>query len=191
MKLFKSKQEKEMEQKQKVKQSMRELQRRIEKLKQQEDSYKQAAQYAIKEELPAQLELAKKALKLTISERKRTQQMLLNAQIISQLRDMTKMTSQFLEAVRTISTDIAKTTGTDMSAVTNDLRLAMEKVSAQTDTLGDMMQDAEMEIGEQANGADVSNAEIDKLIYGNMAGSAQSDESIERELAELEKISNN
>ena len=87
MGLFKSKAEKEQERKMLVKKSMRELEKRIVKLKEQEGKYIQAAQLAIREQLPDQEKLAKEALKMTISERKRTYKMLLNAQIISQMKE--------------------------------------------------------------------------------------------------------
>ena len=95
MKLFKSKAEKEQERRMLVKKSMRELEKRINKLKEQEATYVRAAQVAMREELPEQIKLAKEALKMTISERKRTYKMLLNAQIISQMKDMTAMTNEF------------------------------------------------------------------------------------------------
>ena len=72
MGLFKSKQEKEQERRMLVKQSMKELEKRVRKLKEQEAVYIKAAKTAQEENLPRQIQLAKDALKMTISERKRT-----------------------------------------------------------------------------------------------------------------------
>ncbi len=185
MKLFKSKQEKEFEKKQQVKQALRELDKRIVTLRKKEEIYIGIAKKAIEENLPDQVELAKKALKMTISERKHTQKMLLNAQIISQMRDMGQMTNEFLNAMHIISKDIAQTTVTDMSSVTDELRMAMDKVSTQTEELTDMLEDAESDITDYTQNADVADAEIEKRIYGS---GSEEDAAIEAEFAELAKI---
>ena len=92
MGLFKTKEEKEAERRMLVKQSMKELEKRIRKLKEQEVNYIKAAKVAPEENLPRQIKLAKDALKMTVSERKRTMEMLINAHIISQMRYMYAMT---------------------------------------------------------------------------------------------------
>lgn len=168
MGLFKSKAQKEQERKMLVKKSMRELERRIAKLKEQEGKYIQAAKIAIREQLPDQEKLAKEALKMTISEKKRTYKMLLNAQIISQMKDMSAMTGEFLKAIHVISKDIAGSTTADMSKLSSDLKLAMDKVSMQTDSLSDMLEDSQDELTEfSASSSLVSDAEVDSMIYGN------------------------
>ena len=88
MKLFKSKAEKEQERKMLVRQSMRELEKRIQKLEAQQKNYIADARKAREEGLPDMELLAKNALKMTVTERKRTYRMLLQARIISQMKDM-------------------------------------------------------------------------------------------------------
>ena len=187
MKLFKSKAEKEQERKMLVKKSMRELERRIVKLQEQEGKYVQAAQIAIREQLPDQEKLAKEALKMTISERKRTYKMLLNAQIISQMKDMSAMTGQFLNAIHVISKDIAGSTTADMSKLTTDLKMAMDKVALQTENLGEMLEDSQEEMVDfSASSSLVADSEIDSMIYGNsQAGTASASMSIDDELEAL------
>ena len=187
MKLFKSKAEKEQERKMLVKKSMRELERRIAKLQEQEGKYVQAAQIAIREQLPDQEKLAKEALKMTISERKRTYKMLLNAQIISQMKDMSAMTGQFLNAIHVISKDIAGSTTADMSKLTTDLKMAMDKVALQTENLGEMLEDSQEEMVDfSASSSLVADSEIDSMIYGNsQAGTASASMSIDDELEAL------
>ena len=187
MKLFKSKAEKEQERKMLVKKSMRELERRIAKLQEQEGKYVQAAQIAIREQLPDQEKLAKEALKMTISERKRTYKMLLNAQIISQMKDMSAMTGQFLNAIHVISKDIAGSTTADMSKLTTDLKMAMDKVALQTENLGEMLEDSQEDMVDfSASSSLVADSEIDSMIYGNsQAGTASASMSIDDELEAL------
>lgn len=189
MKLFKSKAEKEQERKMLVKKSMRELEKRISKLKEQESKYVQAAQVAIREQLPDQERLAKEALKMTISERKRTYKMLLNAQIISQMKDMSAMTGEFLNAIHVISKDIAGSTSADMSKLTGELKMAMDKVAMQTENLGDMLEDSQEEVSDfTASSSLVSDSEIDGMIYGSAQGGASGATlSIDDELEALKK----
>lgn len=168
MGLFKTKAEKEQERKMLVKKSMRELEKRINKLKEQEGKYVQAAQIAIREQLPDQEKLAKEALKMTISERKRTYKMLLNAQIISQMKDMSAMTGEFLNAIHVISKDIAGSTSADMSKLSGELKAAMDKVATQTENLGEMLEDSQEDMTDfSVSSSLVADSEIDSMIYGN------------------------
>ena len=187
MGLFKSKAEKEQERRMLVKQSMKELEKRIRKLKEQEAVYIRAAKTAQEENLPQQIQLAKDGLKLTISERKRTLQMLLNAQIISQMRDMSAMTGEFLKAVHNISKSIAGTASQDVNKISAELKIAMGKVENQTENLADMLEDSQDVVSDNADGmSSISDEEIDQLIYGN-SGAQTADMSIDQELLALQK----
>jgi len=191
MKLFKSKAEKEQERRMLVKKSMRELEKRIQKLKEQEAKYVQAAQIAIREQLPDQEKLAKEALKMTMSERKRTYKMLLNAQIISQMKDMSAMTGEFLNAIHVISKDIAGSTSTDMSKLTVELKSAMAKVADQTEQLGEIMEESQDDVSEfSVNTSLVSDDEIEKMVYGSAGATTANaeDASIDSELEALKKL---
>jgi DNA repair ATPase RecN len=189
MALFKTKQEKEQERKMLVKQSMKELEKRIRKLKEQEAVYIKAAVVAQEENLPQQIQLAKDALKMTISERKRTMQMLLNAQIISQMRDMSAMTGEFLKAVHNISKSIAGTSNQDVSKISSDLRKAMGMVEAQTENLADMLDESQDGLTDYSEGmSSISDAEIDQMIYGTSGVQTNNmDLSIDQELLALQK----
>lgn len=187
MGLFKSKQEKEQERRMLVKQSMKELEKRIRKLKEQEAVYVRAAQAAQQENLPKQIQLAKDALKMTISERKRTMEMLLNAQIISQMRDMSAMTGEFLKAVHNISKSISGVSNQDVNKISAELKVAMGKVENQTENLADMLENSQDDISDYSDGmSSVSDEEVDQLIYGAQGASA-SGVSIDDELLAFQK----
>jgi archaellum component FlaC len=195
MGLFKSKAQKEQERKAKVKQSMRELEKRIQKLRAQESKYVEMAKVAMREELPDQIKLAEEALRMTISERKRTYKMLLNAQIISQMKDMAGMTNEFLGAIQVLSKDISKGTTADMSKLTTELRAAMDKVKDQTENLSELMEDSQDDISEFSTDSSlVSDDELKARIYGNATaaageGAAAADDSdIDAQLADLQKL---
>ena len=190
MGLFKSKEEKLAERKALVKQSMKELEKRIRKLKEQEAVYIRAAKVAQQENLPEQIALAKNALKMTVSERKRTYKMLLNAQIISQMSEMSTMTGEFLKAVHNISSGIAGPSSKDFRKITAELKAAMGKVENQTENLTDMLEDSQDEVSDYTEGTSytVSDDEIDQLIYGNTAPQAQgAGQNIDAELFALQQ----
>ncbi len=189
MGLFKTKQEKEQERKMLVKQSMKELEKRIRKLKEQEAVYIKAAKVAQDENLPQQIQLAKEALKMTVSERKRTMQMLLNAQIISQMRDMSAMTGEFLKAVHNISKSIAGSASHDVTKVSADLRKAMGIVENQTENLADMLESSQDDFMDYSEGmSTISDDEIDQMIYGASGSQSSSiDASIDQELLALQR----
>ena len=192
MGLFKSKEQKELERKQEIKKAMSDLEKRIKKLEAQKAIYINAAKDAIKEELPEQIALAKNALKLTEAERKRTKQMLLNTQVISQLKDMTSMTAEFLGTVKTISKSISQGTNVDVRKIGVDLAAAMESVGVQTDALEEILEDSQSAVSDPGLAGDtlVSDDEIEQMIYGTSAtaGAATSDSVLD---AELEALKNN
>lgn len=187
MKLFKSKAEKEQERKMLVRQSMRELEKRIQKLEAQQKNYIADARKAREEGLPDMELLAKNALKMTVTERKRTYRMLLQARIISQMKDMNAMTNEFLKAVQVISKDIAASAGLDIAKITGDLRFAMDKVTMQTENLNDMLENSQDEVGEfSEDNSVISDEEIDKMIYGAQDGAGDKF-AYDDELAQLRK----
>lgn len=187
MGLFKSKAEKQQERKMQVRRSMQEMEKRIKKLEAQRAQYVNMAKIAIREDLPDQIKLAKEAIKLTESERKRTYKMLLNAKIVSQMKDMTEMTGEFLKAMQVISKDIASTTTADVNKISNELRMAMGRVADQTEALSDMMEDAQDDVSEFSEDSSlVSDDEVDKLIYGT-TNEVALDTEIDSELEELKK----
>ncbi len=187
MKLFKSKAEKEQERKMLVRQSMRELEKRIQKLEAQQKNYIADARKAREEGLPDMELLAKNALKMTVTERKRTYRMLLQARIISQMKDMNAMTNEFLKAVQVISKDIAASAGLDIAKITGDLKFAMDKVTMQTENLNDMLENSQDEVGEfSEDNSVISDEEIDKMIYGAQDGAGDKF-AYDDELAQLRK----
>ena len=190
MGLFKTKEEKEQERRMLVKQSMKELEKRVRKLKEQEAVYVRAAQTAQQENLPKQIQLAKDALKMTISERKRTMEMLLNAQIISQMRDMSAMTGEFLKAVHNISKSIAGTASQDVNKISAELKMAIRKVENQTENLADMLENSQDDVSDYSEGMTaISDEEVDQLIYGTSSGmsaAASGGISIDQELLALQ-----
>ncbi len=183
--LFKSKAEKERERRMAVNKAMNQLERRIKKLEDQEQVYINAAKVAMREALPEQIELAKKALKLTIGEKKRTFAMLVNLRIVSQMKEMSAMTTDFVHALGDIGKSIAANTTEDMSKFVNEIQEAMEKVTAQTEEVIEVLESNQNEVGVFADKiSNVDDTEIDNKIYGKSQSGMSNDE-IEKKLASL------
>lgn len=187
MGLFKSKAQKEQERKMAVRRSMKELEKRIQKLEEQKKVYIDSVKIAEREGLPDEVKFARNALRMTESERKRTYQMLLRARVMSQMKDMSAMTNEFLEAIHTISKDIVGMTTTDMSKITGELRMAMDKVSEQTENLEELIEDSQDSVSAFSDESSlVTDADIDKLIYGSDGG-ANSAVDIDADIERLRK----
>ena len=188
--LFKSKAEKERERRMAVNKAMNELEKRIKKLENQEQVYINAARTTMREALPEQIELAKKALKLTIGEKKRTFAMLVNLKIVSQMKEMSSMTTDFVNALGDIGKSIAVNTAQDMSKFVGEIQEAMEKVTAQTEEVIDVLEFNQSEVGAFADKlSSVDDTDIDNRIYGQTQSNL-SDDDIEKKLASLrEEIS--
>jgi AraC-like DNA-binding protein len=108
MGLFKTKAEKEFDKKMAIKKTINEMNKQIEKLEKSEQYFLDVAKKAKEQNLPSQLTLAINALKSTIAQKKKVQEMLLNFQIMTQTKDMLLTTSEFLKGMGSLSKDMAK-----------------------------------------------------------------------------------
>lgn len=196
MGLFKSKMEKEQERKMAVKQAVRDLEKRIEKLKEAEAKYIKMAEIAINEDLPQMLENVKSNIQITRSERKRTYSMLIQTQMLAQMKEMTDSTGEFFNTVRNISKAVAGTSTADMRKITADLREAMDKIEQTNEVLSNVIEETNDAVGDLAtNTALESSDKIDDAIYAklgiaNLDKNAAQSESVDvnSELADLRKM---
>ena len=108
MALFKSKQEKEIEKKMLIKRTINTMNKQINTLEEQKKVFVEKAKTAKKNGLDAQYNLALTGYKMTLLQQKRAQEMLLNFEITSQMKDMTMMTKEFLGGMSVLSKEMAK-----------------------------------------------------------------------------------
>ena len=189
MGLFKSKDEKRIERNIQIQKTLGMFAGQIKKLKKQEDAYIVTAREAKRVGAPQQTELAAKALKQTMAQRRRLDQQLLTLKIAVQMKEQTETHAEFAKALRGVGKTIGSMFGAaDMVQTQKDFEMAMAKAqsmeqrvdlflsSASTTMLGEPMDEGEI----------VTDAEIDKLISSE-AASAESaaDEAIERGLREI------
>ena len=109
--MFKSKADREFEQKLLVKDTLKAMNAQVKKLEDQKAVFLDKATEAKKKNLPSQVKLAISGYKMTEIQLRRAQEMLLNFEITAQMKDLSAMTAQFLSAMSILSKDMAKISG--------------------------------------------------------------------------------
>ena len=180
---------KELKQKMLVKQTINEMNKQIAKLEQQKQTYIKAGADAKKAGLDAQYKLAVTGLRMTIAQQKRVQQMKLNFEITSQMRDMSKMTADFLNGMSEISRDMMKITkDVNFKKVTESFSEAMLGVEVQTEQMEQFMEDTSSSFETTYNVDGDEKKEVEAMIDNISAISSGSVEaSIDKELEDLKK----
>lgn len=175
MGLFKSKEEKERERNMAIKKSMRELEKHIQELEKGEQVFKDAVKKAQEQNLPQQIEKARQGLRESLTEKKRTYIMMIDAQIMLQRRNMMSRQKNFLGAVQTITKSIfASMKGVNVSKISAGFDQAIQGAMAQTEQFDEMI-DQTLTSGDfSADSYEVSDEELDKVIYGASGTSVSS-----------------
>ena len=133
MGIFKSREQRELEQKQLIKRTVYNMNKQIEALEEQKKSFAEKATRAKANGLDAQYELAITGYRLTLLQQKRAQEMLLNFEITSQLKDMALMTKQFLGGMSALSTQMSRLAdGSDFERTRRRARQNRWKISCRT-----------------------------------------------------------
>jgi hypothetical protein len=189
MRLFKSKEERRIERNIQIQKTMGLFTNQIKKLKKQEEGYIEAAREARRVKATQQLELAKKALKQTLAQRRRLQHQLLTLKVAAQMKEQAETHAEFAKALQSVSKTISSMFGTaDMAKTQKDFEMAMAKAqnmqqrvdlflsSSSTTMLGEPVETEEV----------VSDEEIDGLIESEAAETEEGmDEEIDRGLKEI------
>ncbi len=180
---------KEIEKRMLIKKTLNQMNAHIKKLEEQKQVYVEAAKKAKRAGLDAQVSLAITGLKMTMAQQKRAQEMMLNFEITSQMKDMTVMTHDFLGGLSILSKEMTKLTNSkDFAKVQKQFEQAMMGVQVQTeqmDTYLDMSADEFSNMS--ADGSTISDKEIAALIDEGASQDEFSTDSIDAELEKLQK----
>ena len=187
-----SKEKKELEKRLLIKRTIASMNKQIEKLEEQKKFFLDKATEAKKKGLQSQMITAMNGYKTTSAHLKRTQEMLLNFELTSQMKDMTMMTSEFLRSMGSLSKEMGKLADNkDFVQVQKEFMQAMGKVELQAEQIETFM---EMSKDTFTNAALVqpsasADAELQAMLDANIAaesteGSADIDSS---ELDDLKK----
>lgn len=188
MGLFKSREEKEFEKKRLIKRTVYNMNKQIDALEEQKKVFVQKAVEAKKNGLEAQYNLALTGYKMTLLQQKRAQEMLLNFEITSQMKDMTLMTKQFLGGMSVLSREMAKLADEkEFIEVQKQFDIAMGKAERQAEQMDLFMETSQDSFADAAKSGAVDDKEIEQSIE-QMAGAGEfSDEAIDKELEALKK----
>ena len=192
MAIFKSRQEKEIEKKMLVKRTINTMNKQINALEEQKKVFVEKAKTAKKKGLEAQYNLALTGYKMTLLQQKRAQEMLLNFEITSQMKDMTMMTKEFLGGMSVLSKEMARLADEkEFIKVQKQFELAMGNAERQAEQM-DMFMETSQDTFKSAQGStdSIDDKEIKEMIDRQAGLDEFGDDAIDKELEELQKKMN-
>lgn len=179
---------KEIEKKMLINRTVKSMEKQINKLEEQKKTYIEAGKIAKQKGLTAQYNLALSGLRMTIAQQRRVHEMKLNFEITSQMKDMAKMTTEFLKGMGTLSKDMMKLTKEkDFLKVQKQFTEAMTSVEIQTEQMEAFMDDTEATFSSSYSGSAEENAELEGLLNNEAIAENATEAMIEKELEELKK----
>jgi len=190
MALFKSKDERRIERNIQIQKTLGMFAGQVRKLKKQEEAYIAAGREAKRVGAPQQLELAKKALKTTMAQRRRLDQQLLTLKIAVQMKEQAETHAEFAKALKGVSKTIADMFGSaDMIKTQKDFEMAMAKAQSMEQRVNLFLSSASgTMLGEPLDeGEIVTDVEIDRLIEAEAVHAERAaDEEIDKSLKEIQ-----
>jgi len=188
MGIFKSKQDKEIEKRMLAKKTVATMNRHIVKLEEQKKVYIEAAKRATKQGLKAQYDLAISGLKMTMAQQKKAQEMLLNFEITSQMKDMSMMTTEFLRGMGSLSKEMVKLTDEKQFAkVQKEFEKAMACSEQQTMQMEMFLDENQSTFATAAGSPDsINDAELEKLIVEQASSDEIGSDTIDKELEQIQ-----
>ncbi len=190
MGLFKSKQQKNMEQRMLIRKTMQKIQRYIQSLEQQKAKYIEWGKTAKQKGIESQYNLAVSGLRTAVAQQKKAEEILLNFELTSQMRDLNVMTSEFLGGMSSLSKEMAKISkNMDFVKVQQEFEIAMMGVEETTFNLDGMLENSEMTFKSIASDSSkVEPDEIERLITNVTTEEEDSlDSEIDKKLEEISR----
>ena len=178
---------KEIEKRMLIKRTISAMEKQIQRLENQKRTYIEAGKQAKQKGLTNQYNLALSGLKMTISQQRRVYEMKLNFEITSQMKDMAKMTTEFLSGMSSLSKDMMKLTKeSDFNKVQKQFSEAMIGMEVQTERMEDFLDETQSTFSTNLN-SEEERSELDTMIGNELAVGEGVDSEIEKELEELKK----
>ena len=182
---------KEIQKKMLIKQTINSMNKQIQKLEEQKKSYIEAGKQAKQQGLSAQYNLALSGLRMTIAQQRRVYEMKLNFEITSQMKDMSKMTVEFLDGKSSLSKDMMKLTKEkDFLKVQKQFTEAMTSVEVQTEQMEEFMDETQSTFATSYSGTAEENKELENLMTNEAVSANMTESMIDKELEELKKKMN-
>lgn len=187
MGLFKSKATKQLEQKLIIKRTINNMNKQINDLEAAKKTYIDKAKIAKRNGLESQYNLAMSGYKMTIAQQKRAQEMLLNFELTSQMKDMSAMTGEFLKSLSILSKEMVKLTkDKEFFKVQQEFERAMQGVENRTEQMDAFMEMSEDGFRNSTTSEDtISDEEFARIIEEESFQDELSNDSIDGELKKL------
>lgn len=180
---------KELKKKMMIRNTINAMNKQIQKLEELKSNYIESGREAKERGLTAQYNLALSGLRMCIAQQKRIYEMKLNFEITSQMKDVAKITGEFLKGMTSLSKDMIKLTKeADFKNVAKQFEQAMTGVEMSQVQMENFLDETSASFDTACyNSVDDKN-EIEKLMAGGTSGSNDDlDTAIDRELEELKK----
>lgn len=190
MGIFMSKAEKEFEKKRLIKRTIAAMNKQIAILEEQKAVFIEKAKVAKKNGLEAQVNLALTGYKMTLLQQKRAQEMLLNFEITSQMKDMTMMTKDFLQGMSVLSKEMAKVADEkEFIKVQKEFEIAMDSAERQAEQM-DMFMETSQDTFKTVSGntAAVNDKELREMLDTQAGAGEYSNDSIDDEISRIKKM---
>ena len=184
---LKTKQEKELEARIAVRQGIRELEKTNKALEKKKDDMLAFAREAREKGVKQQYAVAVSGLKMIINYQKRSEAMVLQAKMAESMKDLTRISSKFVNLMGNMGKEISKVAQTTNFAK-NQMEFEKGMMSAEMamDQLESFMEDAGMGFTDIEMGEDELNEEIEALISADISAPAdQMEDELAKKLSSL------
>ena len=184
---LKTKQEKELEARIAVRQGIRELEKTNKALEKKKDDMLAFAREAREKGVKQQYAVAVSGLKMIINYQKRSEAMVLQAKMAESMKDLTRISSKFVNLMGNMGKEISKVAQTTNFAK-NQMEFEKGMMSAEMamDQLESFMEDAGMGFADIEMGEDELNEEIEALISADISAPAdQMEDELAKKLSSL------
>ena len=185
--LFKSKEQKALEAKLAIKRSIQDLQKCDKSLERKKEEMIKHAQEAKRQGITQQYTMALSSLKMILGYQKRTRAMVLQIQMAESMRDLTTMSTKFVQTLGNVGKEMgALVKGANFAQNQLDFEKGMLQADNVMQQLEGFLDDTGMSLEEMTD--EEMNEEVERLIDVTGASKVDPvDDEIERRLAEIEQ----
>ena len=185
--LLKTKQEKELEARIAVRQGIRELEKTNKTLEKKKDEMLAFAREAREKGVKQQYAVAVSGLKMIINYQKRSEAMVLQAKMAESMKDLTRISSKFVNLMGAMGKEVAKVAkSTNYAKNQMEFEKGMASAEMAMDQLESFMEDAGMGFTDIEMGEEELDQEIEALISADVSAPADKlDDELAAKLAKL------
>ena len=174
---LKTKQEKELEARIAVRQGIRELEKTNKTLEKKKDEMLAFAREAREKGVKQQYAVAVSGLKMIINYQKRSEAMVLQAKMAESMKDLTRISSKFVNLMGAMGKEVAKVAkSTNYAKNQMECEKGMASAEMAMEQLESFMEDAGMGFADVEMSDEELDAEIEALVSADVSGKADAEE---------------